>query len=272
MFMDRAFIVGIENYVFKTLKGCINDANSVANFLVDHLAFRSADIRLLTDSRATRDAILLHLKWLTSGLRANDRIVFYYSGHGAQIASRNDEGEVDSMDEAICPFDSINEYGGIDINNVILDNDFEDLFKNIPQDVKFCWISDSCSSGSLHEVTGAMTKGIDLPADLKWRCRVAKDLDLDLKTYGYGLTENSSNFVLLAACKEAEFASMIQADGKDYGAFTYFLLQELTKKGGLSAPLVDVMSAVTTDLRSKFYSQTPQLAGSQPLFNLPFLG
>jgi hypothetical protein len=59
--MNRALLVGINSYPGNELQGCINDVTDMAEFLVSHCGFNENDIRLLTDSRATTDAITAHL-------------------------------------------------------------------------------------------------------------------------------------------------------------------------------------------------------------------
>jgi hypothetical protein len=51
--MNRAFLVGINAYPGNSLNGCVNDITDMAQFLVERCGFQHADIRLLTDGRAT---------------------------------------------------------------------------------------------------------------------------------------------------------------------------------------------------------------------------
>src|SRR5262249_33204890 len=142
--MNRALLVGINAYPGNELHGCVNDVTDMAEFLVGHCGFDEGDIRLLTDSRATTDAIKERLNWLLDGLKAGDRVVFHYSGHGAQFPIRGANGKVTRVDECICPvdFDWTEEHA-------IRDKQFGDMFKLIPSGVDFEWVSDSCFSGDL---------------------------------------------------------------------------------------------------------------------------
>ena len=103
--MDRGLLVGINAYPGNELQGCVNDVTDMAEFLVSHCGFNENDIRLLTDGRATTEAIMEHLKWLMSGAKSGDRVVFHYSGHGAQFPIRDQSGKVTRVDECICPVD-----------------------------------------------------------------------------------------------------------------------------------------------------------------------
>ena len=102
--MNKALLVGINKYPAPNeLNGCVNDVTDMAKFLVADCNFVKSDIRMLTDERATKNAIMDRLAWLLSGLRAGDRIFFHYSGHGAEFPIRNVQGDVTAVHDVICP-------------------------------------------------------------------------------------------------------------------------------------------------------------------------
>src|SRR5712692_4457306 len=103
--MNKALLVGINAYPGNELKGCINDVTDMRDLLQAKSGFGAADIRLLTDAQATTAEIGKGLDWLVAGVQPGDRILFHYSGHGAQMPTRNPSGEVDGLDEVICPVD-----------------------------------------------------------------------------------------------------------------------------------------------------------------------
>jgi hypothetical protein len=78
----KALVVGLNNYPFAPLHGCINDAKQIANVLS-----RNGDgspnfhVRLETDEDSSFDKA--KLKWLIKELFAHDdTVLFYFSGHG----------------------------------------------------------------------------------------------------------------------------------------------------------------------------------------------
>ncbi|HEY3116002.1 MAG TPA: caspase family protein, partial [Chloroflexota bacterium] len=75
--MNRALLVGINAYPGAPLNGCVNDVTDMASFLVKPCGFAMGDIRLVTDSRATKTAIVDRLGWLLTGLQKGDRILFH---------------------------------------------------------------------------------------------------------------------------------------------------------------------------------------------------
>ena len=89
---------------------------------------------MLANERATTKNILAELEWLVTGLKAGDRCLFHFSGHGVQVTTKNFQLEVDGMDEAICPYD-------FDWTNarMIRDKQLYAIFRRMPPDVRFAW-------------------------------------------------------------------------------------------------------------------------------------
>jgi hypothetical protein len=104
----RALLVGLNHYPdpANNLRGCVNDVLQVSSLLQRGFLFdASADIRLLTDERATTARIIERLRWLLRGAGPGDTLVFHYSGHGAQVRDRHGDELDDGLDEIICPYD-----------------------------------------------------------------------------------------------------------------------------------------------------------------------
>lgn len=80
----KALVVGINNYGFPNdLPSATRDADAFANVL--ETVYRFEQIRALKDGEATRDAVDRGLEWLFQGASTNDRLVFYFSGHGSRF-------------------------------------------------------------------------------------------------------------------------------------------------------------------------------------------
>jgi hypothetical protein len=266
--MNRAFLVGINAYPGNELNGCVNDVVDMAKFLVGHCGFDEGDIRLLTDARATTKAIREHLTWLLDGVKAGDRLLFHYSGHGAQFPLRDQHGKVTEVDECICPVDF-----DWTVEHAIRDKDFKQMFAHVPEGVQLNWVSDSCFSGDLARVLmpeKRKVKSFPMPADIGWRLRTAEVKGA--KRLGFEHTIDGLNAVLVSGCSKTETSADAEIDGRFNGALTYYLLKTLSAPKGLTQPLEQDVVRTRAALREGGYQQHPQLEGSEALMKRPFLG
>lgn len=265
--MNRGLLVGINAYPGNELNGCVNDVNDMADFLVSHCGFNENEIRLLVDARATTDAILEHLKWLITGTKAGDRIVFHYSGHGAQFPIRDASCKVTRVDECICPVD-------FDWTepHAIRDKEFNQLFSTVAKGVDFTWVSDSCFSGDLareFQLPNRKIKAMPMPADIAWRMRTADTLNVKRTSFEHVI--QGFNAVLISGCTARQTSADAEIDGRYNGALTYFLLKTLTAPNGLTQTLEQLVARTRAALQLGGYPQRPQLEGSDELMRDPFL-
>jgi len=140
--MEKALSVGINAYPQCPLSGCVNDVANVANMAVQHFQFDNANVRLLVDRNATTRNILEALQWLVD-VQPGDRCLFHFSGHGVQVPTKDWKQEIDGLDEAIAPVDFTWED-----DYLIRDKQLYKIFRGLPNDVRFGWISDSCLAGN----------------------------------------------------------------------------------------------------------------------------
>lgn len=260
--MYKALLVGINSYPDAPLQGCLNDITDLASFLVSNCGFKESDIRLLADKRATTANIKERLKWLVEGAKPGDHILFHYSGHGAQVPSRNAAGEVDKLDEVICPvdFDWSDEH-------LVRDKDFHTLFNSLPDGVHFVWISDSCHSGDLSREL-RRTRSIPMPEDIAWRWRTANVAQMKSKA----VQSDVNNVVLIPGCKPNQTSADANFNNRPNGALTYFLIQNLKKASGLKLPISKLVDRVRADLRKNGYTQAPVAEGNPKLLSSTFVG
>ena len=80
----RALVVAINDYGGppNDLPSCLKDAREFVRALRDIYSFPESQIRTLFDAAATAANLNAGLAWLVQGARPEDRLVFYYSGHG----------------------------------------------------------------------------------------------------------------------------------------------------------------------------------------------
>ncbi len=90
---SHALIIGVDNYnSFSPLKCAVNDAEGIAELLNKEFEFPEEHIHLLRDEEATRQRILeQYLSFTQEGTEANDRVIFFFAGHGHTLRSRRGE-------------------------------------------------------------------------------------------------------------------------------------------------------------------------------------
>jgi len=264
----KALLVGINEYPGCLLRGCIHDVEAVAALLVEKCGWQRAEIRLLTDARATTDAILERLRWLVDGATAGDRLVFQYSGHGAQFAGRDSNGRIQALQDCICPADFDWSPG-----RMILTDDFWRIFGIVPEGCELTWVSDSCHSGDLsREAPSAMSRprAFPVPADMAWRIATAGGAEPEARRFSRAVEHLRG--ALLAGCRSDQTSADAFIDGEYRGAFTAALLASLSLADGLATPIADVMARAHNWLDRRQFSQEPQLRGEPRYAQLPWLG
>lgn len=88
-----ALIVGINEYKFASpLKYAVSDAEAVADALKNNFGFPKENVRTLCDKAATRNGILkAFLDFTQDKTETNDRLLFFFAGHGTTVGSRRGE-------------------------------------------------------------------------------------------------------------------------------------------------------------------------------------
>ncbi|MDR0780911.1 MAG: caspase family protein [Pseudomonadales bacterium] len=160
----RALLVGINQYPKQDMRlnGCVNDVYLMSAVLQES-GFAADDIRLLTDERATRAALLERLDWLSAGAQAGDERVFFFSGHGAQLPNYQADGTPGRMDEALAPVDF-----DWSPEHAFTDKEFVKFYSQLSYDVSFTAILDCCYAGGMYRGTHRV-RGIDPPDDIRHR-------------------------------------------------------------------------------------------------------
>jgi len=90
---SRALIIGINNYQATSPLGyAVSDAKTISELLGEKFGFASSDVLVLLDEEATKTRILAeYLKWANHGAAADDRLLFFFAGHGYTVPSRRGE-------------------------------------------------------------------------------------------------------------------------------------------------------------------------------------
>ncbi len=89
---SHALVIGINDYQSAAPLGyAINDAEAIAQLLIDKFGFDGENVLLLTDANATRARIIDSFLSYASKSDVNDRILFFFAGHGYTVSGRRGE-------------------------------------------------------------------------------------------------------------------------------------------------------------------------------------
>jgi len=186
----RALLVGINDYPDPAdrLEGCVNDVFLMSSLLQES-GFEADDIRIVLNERATARGILDRLEWLLDGVQDGEERVFYYSGHGAQIPGYGVGEKVDRKDECLVAhdFDWTRERS-------VTDDQFFDLYSQLPYQTRFLTILDCCHSGGMTRDGAARVRGLTPPDDirhreLKWSAKQEMWVPRDFKEVKENVTQ-----------------------------------------------------------------------------------
>lgn len=189
----RALLVGIDDYpnARDRLQGCVNDVFTMSSVLQE-CGFPAESIRVCLDGRATAEGILQRLEWLMDGAAAGDELVFYYSGHGAQIPEYGENFEPDRHVEVLVPWDF-----DWTPERAISDDQIHHLYAQLPYETRLALIFDCCHSGGVHRDGAARARGITPPDDirhrqLRWDLETRMWVPRDFRRQGRGFTDIES--------------------------------------------------------------------------------
>jgi len=148
---QRALLVGIGQYAEPgiDLPGIDLDLERMRETLV-RLGFQPQQIRTLQDADATSTNVINAFQtWLRDGVKPDDRVVFYFSGHGSNVPDLNgDEG--DHVDEVLVTHDMhrTRVQGKATLKGVVVDDQIGQMIDAIPS--RHIWIIvDACHSGTI---------------------------------------------------------------------------------------------------------------------------
>ena len=278
----RALLIGINDYPNPDwrLEGCVNDTYLVSAMLQE-CGYPAEGIRLVTDRRATRAALLERLDWLVDGARDGDERFFYYSGHGAQMPIYGPHGAPERIDETLVPAD-------FDWSeaHAFRDKDFAAFYSQLPYGLTFVTMLDCCHAGGM--TRGAIrAKGIDPPDDvrhraIRWNHRhqmwVPRGIEDKLQRLGYATSrrpESQAEFsaarrayghkgpfmpLLLYAARRTELASEYNHGSVVQGAFTFSFVKQL-RAARRPPTFRSLVKSVGEELAALGYAQTPEIAG-----------
>lgn len=241
----KALCIGI-NYTGQKneLRGCVNDAKRVRQFLIKN-GYPSENIVLLTDDSRdprllpTKKNILACMKWLVRSAQPNDALFFHYSGHGGQTPDL-DGDEVDGFDEVIYPLD-------FKKNGHITDDEMHDIMvRPLPDDCRLTGLFDACHSGTVLDLPYIYSSHGRLKGShVSSRARRSKATNADVISW--------------SGCKDGQTSADTFHGGVAVGAMSHAFVSSLTNQPNQTYQ--ELLRSIRLILHPRF-SQKPQLGSS----------
>jgi hypothetical protein len=286
----KALVIGIN--VYKTpgnnLPSCVNDSNYFSQLLSNSYGFNLSDIRKLQDTSATLANIKQGVEWLFQDANQDDRLVFYYSGHGYRT-------EKDGVfKECLVPSDE----------QFFFDDELSSFTQSLPTGI-LSLVLDSCFSGGLEKALFIAQPGKERvkiktwyssPEELSQSIAAEADSKLDYQPFGQSVISSNLSFtelavssnlksltfqpngkqingLLLSACKADETAAASTPETWGFSAFTFGLRQSISSLGTKISNKT-LLTAALQEVQGIGLTQTPLLIQPlepQNLGNLSFI-
>ena len=232
-----ALVVGINDYpgAGSDLVGPTQDADLVAQTLIESYGFDPQNVILLKDGEATRPNIAHGIVGHLGKAGPDGVAVFFYSGHGTRVGENI--GYLD--DEADGQDDGLYVYGYGQGSSVLLDEELGYLFSQL-RGRTFVAV-DACFSGTISRAPGAQAKRADITdPDVEGSIRLPKTFIADELGTGYAFGSAATDLanvfsrpersVVLSSSSEEQVSWTVSdwPDGSPPASlFTYFLVKEL---------------------------------------------
>lgn len=256
-------VVGIDDYAYiSDLQGAGNDARDLARALRG----RGAEVTLLLDRQATRDAVVGALRDALGRAQPGDVVVFTFAGHGIQQDEALPGDEVDGKDEsfAMAGFD---DEGALAAER-IRDNDVAALLAEAPEGVAVVVVADSCHSGTM---TRAPRPGARLGRTRFFEMEPLGDDPLpppDPSTYGAD-QKPDPQVLFASAARDDQLTPEITIDGEQRGALSWSIARAIegaASGGDAATTLNDVRAFVRSTVRNRSDArQDPDVAFAESL-------
>jgi len=276
---DRALLVGVGRYAHfdDKLKGVSLDIQMMTEF-ARILGFKRRAIKVLEHESASTDKVYSAVEnWLINGVGPEDRVLFYFSGHGSQIPDENND-EKDQFDEVLLLYDvALKQQGRHQtLTGVLADDDFNAMLAKM-KSRNILVLLDACHSGSATRSLRLNPRSINVN-------------EAQVKFFSYSSTfgatggqdsfdvmdpqassEVNDHYVAITACRDDE-KTIATAQGS---IFTLGLRQAVraAAAAGLNPTPEDLKHHATMYIRDQIKSETiafhPQIAGNKELQRRP---
>lgn len=272
---QRALIVGVGRYVTPgiDLPGIELDVERMHETL-NRMGFKDSQIHTLTNEEATSARVVAELDgWLRQGVRPEDRVVFYFTGHGSQVPDFNGD-EDDGVDEVLVTHDMqrARSNGRATLTGVVVDDTINEVVARNPSR-SVMLIVDACHSGTVSRSFSLTNRSVTsepvfrksfIYEGMPEPKPVARTRDVK------PLAGNAPNYVSLSAAGDRESAIGTSRGG----IFTIGLTEAIARYTAAGKPvsLRALRDETAQYIRTKVDKEdlyTPQVSGSPALADAP---
>jgi hypothetical protein len=273
---QRALLVGVGVYERSDLNlpGIDLDIERMVDTL-KVMGFDESQIRILADSEATAANVIDSFEtWLTDGVEKDDRVVFYYSGHGSFIPDANGD-EPDNVDEVLVTHDVKSKTidGKRTLVGVVSDDRIAEMIRGTASENVLILV-DACHSGTMTRDILLSNKSLtDEPvfekAFIYDGMPIGEDAGMtrDAELSGEETEDDfAQTYVAVSAAADNEKAIGTSRGGMFTIGFTDAVMN--SARGGSSITVNDLRNSAADYIRSKLDDNrvhTPQVTGSKAL-------
>lgn len=276
---DRVLLIGVGRYAhFEDKLNGVSLDLAMMKEISQLMGFKEQAIKVLENEQASSAGVSEAIEnWLIRETGPQDRVLFYFSGHGSQVPDENND-EKDHFDEVLLLYDVTltQRQGRQTLNGVLLDDHFNSMLASIrSRDILV--ILDACHSGSA-------TRSIQLTP------RSIPVSNAQVKYFYYSpivaaaggrgrfdimepdaLTDAEGRYVAISACRDDEM-TIATAQGSVFTLGLREVLRQAARDGTSISP-AELQRRTTLFIQEQIKSDGaafhPQIAGQKNLLERP---
>ena len=272
MYRMKVVSIGINQYSNPAwnLNGCMPDLMMIQQAIAPKYTKYNLDAnshRMLADNRATDAGIVQRLKWAVSGLMDGGLALIHYSGHGSQVADRNND-EVDGKDEILCPYNMSFDRG------YISDDTIAEIFSQANPNAKIVFIADCCHSGTIARDIGNphpppyKSRFIQPPADIAFRTIANPQMSVRKLANG----NSNAKCISISGCRDDQTsADAYFYDRRSYHGALSWALAKTLNRADRGITYRELVKQAIHHIKEYGFGQDPQLSGPADWLDEPFL-
>lgn len=233
------FGLNYEDSHISSLPGCINDVNTMKDYMIRHFKIPNKNIELCHDHTVLKPDRNTIIQKIQKNINlVNDKknklntLWIQYSGHGSYILDKNND-EKDGYDEVLCPLSG----------QFITDDTLNNLFSKLNSDKQLICIFDCCHSGTALDLTYKYDHQRNVCIKNNKRDNI------------------QCKAILLSACLDKQVAADVSGLLQTFtynGAFTSSLITAFRKNSKLN--IDSIFTDAYSFLKSKNLHQRPQIS------------